>query len=73
MLAKLRMQYSSRHRKLPHSRPLQTAGPDQPLKTMGSASAVRAPFNRYLLSRYRPDAHCGAQQRGGVGEVCPGN
>ena len=73
MLAKLRIQYSSRHRKLPHSCPLQTAGRDQPLETMVSASVVRAPFDGCLLSRYRPNVYCGAQQWSGVNEVCAGN
>ena len=69
MLAKLGKQYCICHRKLP----LQTAGRDQPLETMVSASVVRAPFDRCLLSRYRSNVYCGAQQWSGVSEVCTGN
>ena len=41
MLAKLGKQYCICHRKLPQSCPPQTAGGDQPLETMVSASALR--------------------------------
>ena len=73
MLAELGKQYCICHRKLPQSCPPQTAGGDQPLETMASASVVRAPFDRCLLSRYRPDVYRGAQQLSGASEVCTGN
>ena len=73
MLAKLGKQYCICHRKLPHSCPIQTGGRDQPLETMVSASVVRAPFDRCLLSRYRSNVYCVAQQWNGVSEVCTGN